>query len=157
MTSRDAAEAYLTMLEQHKRLGEELTGRTAAVCALAEAGLPHAAPLARLVEFLDEDLLPHVAWEERTLYPVAVRAGLVGAAGEMIAEHGALSAASARLAGDTGGTGGTGSTSGTGGAAAARQAREILALFTEHADKEDGILLRALLGHAGEADAVGSG
>jgi uncharacterized protein (DUF2249 family) len=90
--------------------------------------------VADLIAYLAEEVLPHAAAEEKTIYPAAARAGLVGTVEEMIAEHVTLASASSRLA------------AGTDGPAAAGQAREIAALFTAHAAKENDVLLPALLG-----------
>jgi hypothetical protein len=127
------AAAYLAMLAEHQRLGTELAGRAAAVCGMVLAGLPHEAALVGLVACLNEDLLPRAMAEEESLYPAAVRAGLIGAVAELTAEHGALSAAAARLADATG-------------RSAASRAREIVAMFTAHAGNEDRVLREALFG-----------
>ncbi len=134
MTTITATQAYEAMLEHHKRLGEELAGRTDAVSSAVAAGRPYGAAVADLIAYLAEEVLPHAAAEEKTIYPAAARAGLTGTVEEMIAEHVTLASASTRLAEVTDGT------------AAAGQAREIAALFTAHAAKENDVLLPALLG-----------
>jgi uncharacterized protein (DUF2249 family)/iron-sulfur cluster repair protein YtfE (RIC family) len=134
MTTITATEAYEAMLEHHKRLGEELAGRAGAVTGAVAAQRPYGAAVAGLIAYLAEEVLPHAAAEEKTIYPAAARAGLAGTVEEMIAEHVTLASASARLAALTDGT------------AAAGQAQEIAALFTAHAAKENDVLLPALLG-----------
>ncbi len=134
MTTITATEAYVAMLEHHKRLGEELAGRADAVAGAAAAERPSGAAVAGLIAYLAEEVLPHAAAEVETFYPAAARAGLAGTVEEMIAEHVILASASARLA------------AATDGPAAARQAQEIAALFTAHAAKENDVLLPALLG-----------
>ena len=133
MTTITATEAYEAMLEHHKRLGEGLAGRADAVFGAVAAERPYGAAVAGLVAYLAEEVLPHAAAEEKTIYPAAARAGLAGIVGEMIAEHVTLSALGARVATLTDST------------AAAEQAQQIAGLFTAHAAKENDVLLPALL------------
>ncbi|HEU5419351.1 MAG TPA: DUF2249 domain-containing protein [Streptosporangiaceae bacterium] len=133
MTTITATEAYEAMLEHHKRLAEQLAGRADAVSGAAAAGRPHGAAVAGLIAYLAEEILPHAAAEETTIYPAAAQAGLADVVGEMTAEHRTLTAAGERLAALTDG------------AAAADQAQQIAALFAAHAAKENDLLLPALL------------
>jgi uncharacterized protein (DUF2249 family)/iron-sulfur cluster repair protein YtfE (RIC family) len=133
MTTITATQAYEAMLEHHKRLGEELVRHADAVSGAVAAQRPCGAAVAGLIAYLAEEVLPHAAAEEETIYPAAVRAGLAGTVEEMIAEHVTLASASGRLAAVTGET------------AAATQAQQIAALFTAHAAKENDVLLPALL------------
>ena len=133
-----ATQAYEVMLEHHKRLGEELAGRADAVSSAVAAGRPYGAAVASLIAYLAEEVLPHAAAEEKTIYPAAARTGLAGAVAEMIAEHVTLSSSSARLAAVTDGTAAAGQAHG--------QAQKIAALFIAHAAKENDVLLPALLG-----------
>jgi uncharacterized protein (DUF2249 family)/iron-sulfur cluster repair protein YtfE (RIC family) len=134
MTTITAIDAYEAMLEHHKRLGEGLAGRAGAVSGAVAAGRPYGAAVADLVAYLAEEVLPHAAGEEQTIYPAAaVHADLAGMVGEMIAEHVTLSALGARFA------------TLTDGPAAAGQAQQIAGLFTAHAAKENDVLLPALL------------
>ena len=134
MTTITATQAYEAMLEHHKRLGEELAGRADAVSAAVAAGRPYGAAVAGLVSYLAEEVLPHAAGEEQTIYPAAAaHADMAAMVGEMIAEHVTLSALGARVATLTDGT------------AAAGQAQQIAGLFTAHAAKENDVLLPALL------------
>ena len=74
MTTITATEAYEAMLEHHKRLGEELAGRADAVSGAVAAGRPYGAAVAGLIAYLAEEVLPHAAAEEKTIYPAAARA-----------------------------------------------------------------------------------
>ncbi|HEX9042760.1 MAG TPA: hemerythrin domain-containing protein [Trebonia sp.] len=133
MTTITAAEAYEAMLEHHKRLGEELSGRADAVSGEVAAGRPHGTAVAGLIAYLAEEVLPHAAAEEKTIYPAAARAGLADTVVEMTAEHVTLSALGAQLAALTDGK------------AAAARAQQIAGLFTAHAARENDVLLPALL------------
>jgi uncharacterized protein (DUF2249 family) len=133
MSTITATEAYEAMLEHHKRLGEELASCADAVSGAVAAGRPYGPAVAGLVAYLAEEVLPHAAAEEKTIYPAAVRAGLAGTVGEMAAEHVTLLALGAEIA--TLADGGT----------VAGQARRIAGLFIAHAAKENDVLLPALL------------
>jgi uncharacterized protein (DUF2249 family) len=133
MSTITATEAYEAMLEHHKTLGEELAGRANAVSREVAARRPYGAAVADLVAYLAEEVLPHAAAEEKTIYPAAARAGLAGIVEEMIAEHVTLSALGAQIA------------TLPDGEAAAGQAQQIAGLFTAHAAKENDVLLPALL------------
>jgi uncharacterized protein (DUF2249 family) len=133
MPTITATEAYEAMLEHHKRLGEELAGRADAVSREVVAGRPYGAAVAGLVAYLAQEVLPHAAAEEKTIYPAAARAGQAGAVGEMIAEHLTLSALGAQI------------TALTDSEAAAGQAQRIAGLFAAHAARENDVLLPALL------------
>ena len=128
-----ASEAYEAILEHHERLGEELAARAGAVSGAVADGQPYGAAVAGLVTYLAEEVLPHAAAEEKTIYPAATRAGLAGTVEEMLVEHVTLSALGARVA------------SLTDGKAAAEQAQQVARLFTAHAAKENNLLLPALL------------
>jgi iron-sulfur cluster repair protein YtfE (RIC family) len=133
MATITATEAYQAMLEHHKKLGEELVGRADAVSREVAARRPYGAAVASLVAYLAEEVLPHAAAEEKTIYPAAARARLASTVEEMTAEHVTLSALGAQI------------TALTDGEAAAGQARQIAGLFTAHAAKENDVLLPALL------------
>src|SRR5215469_10098321 len=134
MPTITAVDAYEAMQEHHKLLSEELAGRADAVSRAVAGGRPYGAPVADLVAYLAEKVLPHAAGEERVIYPAAAaHADMATMLGEMIAEHVTLSALGARVATVTDGT------------AAAEQAQQIAGLFTAHAAKENDVLLPALL------------
>jgi len=92
MSTITATEAYEAMLEHHKRLGEELAGRADAVSREVAARRPYGVAVAGLIAYLAEEVLPHAAAEEKTIYPAAARAGQATTVEEMIAEHVTLSA-----------------------------------------------------------------
>lgn len=128
-------EAFQSMVAHHRRLEEGLTARAAAVVAAAEGdGASYRQPVATLVAFMAEEVLPHARAEERTIYQVAAtHPGRYGLVREMVAEHRALAAAVERLA------------TVTDGPAAARQARQLATSFVAHVTKENDALLPPLL------------
>jgi len=133
-------EAYEAMCTHHQVLSEQLSTRVAAVSEAVTAGRPHQAAVAGVIAFLADEVLPHAAAEEETIYPAAAEhAELIGTVNEMVTEHTTLSAAAEALAGLADGT------------RAAEQARQIAELFTAHAARENDVLLRALLA-AGDVD-----
>ena len=130
-----ATEAYEAMLAHHARLGEELASRADSVSAAVTAGRPYGAAVAGLIAYLAEEVLPHAAAEEKSVYPAAAaHADMAGMVGEMVAEHIMLSALSARLAAVTEPV------------SAAGQAQQAATLFAAHVAKENDVLLPALLG-----------
>ncbi|MCL2584174.1 MAG: DUF2249 domain-containing protein [Streptosporangiales bacterium] len=134
MTAVTEAEAYEAMVEHHTRLGEELAGHADAVSREVAAERPYGARVAGLIAYLAEEILPHAAAEEKTVYPAAAEhAGMESVVSEMNAEHVALSALGTRLAAVIDG------------AAAAALAQQIAGLFTAHAARENDVLLPALL------------
>ena len=128
-------DAYEAMRAHHRLLRERLTARAAAISEAVTAGRPHQAAVASMIAYLAEEVLPHAAAEEATIYPAAAaaQADLNGTVNEMAAEHDTLSAAAGALAGLTDG------------AMAAERARQIGELFAAHAAREDDVLLPALL------------
>lgn len=138
-----ATEAYEAIRAHHRVLEEELTERADAVSIAVAAGRSYEVPVAAFIAYLAEEVLPHAAAEEKTLYPVAVaHTDLGGMVGEMIAEHVFLSAAASRLAVLTDG------------AAAAEHVQQIAGHFAAHAAKENDVLLPALLAD-GSVDLAG--
>jgi uncharacterized protein (DUF2249 family)/hemerythrin-like domain-containing protein len=129
-------EAYTAMRTHHQLLSDQLGTLADAVSQAAVAGWPQETAVADMITYLAEQVLPHAAAEEDTIYPaVAARHDdLAGTVSEMLAEHETLSAAAEALAGQA--DGGT----------AAGQAREIAELFAAHAARENDVLLPALLG-----------
>jgi iron-sulfur cluster repair protein YtfE (RIC family) len=119
--------AYQAILDHHTELARELDSRVTDV--VTQAVDPGEARRA-LLGFLHDELLPHAAAEERTLYPAAARdpsmAPLVQA---MTDEHKALAGRVSRLDTVTDPT---------------VLAAEIRALFEVHVHKEDHYLLPAL-------------
>jgi iron-sulfur cluster repair protein YtfE (RIC family) len=118
----------------HQALREGLTERADAVSISAAAGRAHEPAVAGFIAYMSEEVLPHAAAEEATIYPaVAAHTGLSDLVGEMITEHAFLSLSASRLA------------TLTDRAAAAGQARQIAERFAAHAAKENDVLLPALL------------
>lgn len=128
-------EAFQSMLAHHRTLQEGVTGRAAAVVvAAAGDGDAYRLPMAKLIAFLAEDVLPHAWAEERTIYrAVGAHSGQDSLVHEMVAEHRAFVARATRLATTTDGP------------AAAREARELAASFAAHVAKENDALLPPLL------------
>lgn len=119
--------AYQSILDHHAALARELSTRVDDVVTQAtDPGLARRA----LVDFLNDELLPHAAAEEQTLYPAAARdpamAQLVRA---MIDEHRSLMDRVTRLDDATDPT---------------VLAVEIRALFEVHVHKENNYVLPAL-------------
>jgi len=126
--------AYEAIRAHHRALGDGLTERASAVFRAAVDGRPHGPAVADFIAYVGEELLPHAAAEEKTIYPAVVAHTHLGSlVGEMITEHAALSMSAARL------------TALTDGVAAAEQAHEIAELFASHAAKENDVLLPALI------------
>jgi len=133
MTTTGTA-AYEAIRAHHRALGDGLTERANAVFRAAVDGRPHEPAVADFVAYVGEEILPHAAAEEKTIYPAVVaRTHLGNLIGEMITEHASLSMSAARLA------------TLTDGVAAAEQAQEIAELFGSHAAKENDVLLPALI------------
>ncbi|MHB1595484.1 MAG: DUF2249 domain-containing protein [Streptosporangiaceae bacterium] len=128
------AQAYQAMLAHHQALEEGLTARSGAVTGAAEAGQPHGTAVADLIVYLAEQVLPHAAAEEATIYrAAAAHPDLTEMIGGMIAEHVILASGTARLAAAASGT------------AAASESRQIAGLFAAHVAKENETLLPVLL------------
>ncbi|MHB1433287.1 MAG: DUF2249 domain-containing protein [Streptosporangiaceae bacterium] len=128
------AEAYEAMLAHHQALEEGLTARAEAVTGAVAAGQPPGTAVADLIAYLAEEVLPHAAAEEATIYrAAAAQQGLTEMIGGMLAEHVTLTASATRLA------------AAADGAAAASESQQIAGLFAAHAAKENEALLPALL------------
>jgi uncharacterized protein (DUF2249 family) len=134
VSSSGAEEAYEAMRSHHWVLSEQLSARAAAVSEAVTAGRPHEAAVVDVITYLAEEVLPHAAAEEGTIYPAAAaHDGLAGTVNEILAEHHTLSQAAEALAGLSDGP------------TAAEQARQVAKLFAAHADRENDALLPALL------------
>jgi uncharacterized protein (DUF2249 family) len=133
MTTTGAG-AYEAIRAHHRALGDGLAERAEAVSAAAAAGRPYEPAVADFIAYAGEEVLPHAAAEEKTIYPALVaRTDLGDLVGEMITEHAFLSLSASRLA------------TLTDGAAAAELAQQVAELFAAHAAKENDVLLPALL------------
>ena len=65
------AEAYAAMLAHHQALDEGLRERAGAVLAAVTSARPYEVAVADLITYLAEEVLPHAAAEEKTIYPAA--------------------------------------------------------------------------------------
>src|SRR5665213_1852460 len=127
-------EAFDAMLQHHRALDEHVGVRIAALVGAVESGIAYEPAVAALVAFLAEEVLPHAVAEEHTIYRVAgARADLAGTVKVMVGEHRLLTSAVESLA------------SAATAPAALEQGSEIGALFTAHVNKENELLLPALV------------
>jgi uncharacterized protein (DUF2249 family)/iron-sulfur cluster repair protein YtfE (RIC family) len=130
--------AFSSMLEHHSQLRAELDERVVAVRTALISGAPFAAALTALTGFLKGSIVPHALAEEAALYPTAAderRAEFLVDA--MVLEHRELERRIRALAGITSGP------------EALAAAEGIAAVFAVHVDKENQLLLPALL-HASD-------
>ncbi|MGH9104503.1 MAG: DUF2249 domain-containing protein [Acidimicrobiales bacterium] len=131
MTENDAFQA---MLAHHRSLGEAVAGRVVGLRAAVEGGNAYGAELAAAVSYLAEEVLPHAAAEERSVYQAARDLGPDAA--EMVAgmvdEHRFLALLVERLAAAKTGTEALG------------QAETISSSFAGHVRKENELLLPPL-------------
>ena len=127
-------EALEAMMQHHRTLVEGVDSRIAAIAVAVGRGTPYGATVGALVTYLAEEVLPHAVAEESSIYRAArSRADLANTVNEMIAEHRVLASAVESLA-DAPTT-----------SAALIQARQIGTFFTAHVEKENELLLPALL------------
>lgn len=129
-----ADEAALSaMLDHHAQLRAELDSRVAALRDAVVGGAPYDAARNALVGFIDEQLLPHAAAEEGSLYPAAADDDRVELfVDSMVLEHRELQRrAQAVRASDTP-------------ARVLSSAEAIAAVFAVHVEKENDLLLPAL-------------
>jgi uncharacterized protein (DUF2249 family) len=127
-------EARDTMLHHHHVLNENVRIRVDALAEAVDKGIAYEPAVAALVAFLAEEVLPHAVAEEHTIYRVAgARADLAGTVKVMVGEHRLLTSAVESLA------------SAATAPAALEQGSEIGALFTAHVNKENELLLPALV------------
>lgn len=132
MTARDAA-ARDTILHHHAELVTGVHTRVSRLSGAVAAAAPHLPAWADLVAFLADEILPHAAAEEDTLYPAAVDAGLTGEVEAMVSEHRQLERAIEALARTTHP------------GEAALGAQQIEASFTAHVRAENELVLPVLL------------
>ncbi len=133
MTTMTDAQAAAAIRAHHEQLAGELRDRVAAVEATVREGQPHAAAQARLLAHLDDELLPHAAAEEATLYAAAETGLLAMLVRAMKDEH-------VDIVGRVGALrGATEPIEVAGGSAA------LLALFESHLHKENELLVPALV------------
>ena len=133
MSDEQGAEAIRT---HHTQLQADLRSRVTALADSVRRGEWHGEAQRSLLEYLDAELLPHAAAEEKALYPAGdsgITALLVRA---MRAEHRNLITHVSELR------------EATDAVTVATTAAAILALFESHLTKENDLLLPALLADA---------
>lgn len=139
MATMTKIEAFEAMLAHHAHLGAQVEGRVQALhgavdVAFSSEGSGHELAVAGLVAFLGDEVLPHAAAEEQTVYAAAAgEDDLATTVEEMIGEHRRLVALVEELA------------AAETGFEAAGKGEEIAGLFRAHVTKENEILLPPLL------------
>lgn len=130
------------IIHHHAALRRGLERRVGALCEAGD-GAPAGQALAELRDYLDSEILPHAAAEERTLYPAAAAQARGGElVRTLIAEHGDLAGLISRLQ------------PGPDGAQAAIVGEWIATLFAGHVAKENDLLLPALTGSGADLAAL---
>lgn len=134
MTNAQAADAIRA---HHSEMATTLRKRVAALGAAVQAREGHAEPQKAVLDYLEHELLPHAAAEEKTLYPAAdsgVAALLVRSMRDehlnLIAQVDAFREASDAIQ-------------------AVALSGAILALFDSHLHKENDLLIPALVADPG--------
>lgn len=133
MPAPTPVEAAAAIRAHHQQLAEGVVGRVASLRAAAREGVAFLAPRDLLVEYLDREILPHAAAEERTLYPAADSGPAALLVDAMRAEHRDLVGRVGELR------------SAPDAVAALSEASAIAALFLSHIGKENDRLIPALL------------
>lgn len=87
MPSLPPLEAAAAIRGHHAELEAGLRERVSALLTAARDGSPHLAARDRVVAYLDGEIVPHAAAEERTLYPAASRGPAALLVEAMLAEH----------------------------------------------------------------------
>ena len=127
-------DAFEAMLLHHRTLVEEVDSRIAVIAESVGRGTPDGPAVGALIAYLAEEVLPHALAEEHSIYRVAAaRADLADTVNAMIAEHRVLASAIESLA------------SAPTASAALNQATQIGTFFATHVNKENEVLLPALL------------
>jgi iron-sulfur cluster repair protein YtfE (RIC family) len=127
------AESAGAIREHHAELQDALRERVAGLRKAVQAGQSYEPAQRAVLAFLDTELLPHAAAEERSIYPAGDR-GLTALLVEaMLEEHRNLIAHVMRLRGSVEAID------------ALADARVIQALFESHLSKENDLLLPALV------------
>jgi iron-sulfur cluster repair protein YtfE (RIC family) len=130
LTDEQAAEAIAA---HHVELSGEIRRRAEILAAAVRAGEPFEDARIDVLDYLDRELLPHAAAEERALYPAADRAATALLVRAMLDEHRRIVATVDRLR------------AATDGISAANAVSAVLALFESHLDKENDYLIPALV------------
>lgn len=127
------AESAGAIREHHAELRDALRERVAALRHAVQAGRPHEPAQRAVLTFLDTELLPHAAAEERSIYPAGDRGLPAMLVQAMLTEHKNLIAHVAGLRDSAEAIEAVGSAS------------AIQALFESHLSKENDLLLPALI------------
>ena len=127
------AESVGAIREHHAELEHALRERVAALRHAVRAGQSHEPAQRAVLAFLDTELLPHAAAEERSIYPAGDRGLTALLVQAMLEEHRNLIAHVASLRESVEAIDAVGN------------ARAIQALFESHLSKENNLLLPALL------------
>jgi iron-sulfur cluster repair protein YtfE (RIC family) len=127
------AEAAVAIREHHAELQDALRERVVALRDAVQAGQAHGPAQRAVLAFLDTELLPHAAAEERSIYPAGDRGLTTMLVQAMLEEHRNLIAHVAGLRGSAEAMEAVGSAS------------AIQALFESHLSKENDLLLPALV------------
>ena len=130
------AESAGAIREHHAELQNALRERVAALRHAVQPGQSHEPAQRAVLAFLDTELLPHAAAEERSIYPAGDRGLTALLVQAMLEEHRNLIAhvASLRESAEA--------------IDAVANARVIQALFESHLSKENDLLLPALVADA---------
>ncbi|MGH3216915.1 MAG: hemerythrin domain-containing protein [Trebonia sp.] len=143
ITYEGATEEVRRIVHHHAVLRRGVERRAGTVCDAAASGVPHGRQLALLREYLNAEVLPHVAAEERTLNrAAAAQAGSGELVRELTAEHDALAYLAGRLQPSADAT------------EAASIAEWIATLFAGHVAKVNDRLLPALTGSGADLTAL---
>ena len=127
------AESVGAIREHHAELEHALRERVAALRHAVQAGQSHEPAQRAVLAFLDTELLPHAAAEERSIYPAGDRGLTALLVQAMLEEHRNLIAHVASLRGSVEAIDSVAS------------ALVIQALFESHLSKENDLLLPALV------------
>jgi hypothetical protein len=130
LSDQQAADAIAA---HHVELSGEIRRRVEILESAARAGEAYEDAQAAVLDYLDRELLPHAAAEERALYPAGDRAATAVLVHAMLDEHRRIVATVdiLRKAAD--------------GVTAATSASAVLALFESHLAKENDYLVPALV------------
>ncbi|HET7831158.1 MAG TPA: hemerythrin domain-containing protein [Candidatus Limnocylindrales bacterium] len=133
MSSQRDQQAADAIAAHHVELSTEIRRRVQALESAVREGAQHADATRAVLDYLDGELLPHAAAEERALYPAGDRGPTALLVRAMLDEHRRIVAA----VGDLRGAGD--------GVTAATAAAAVLALFEAHLAKENDYLVPALV------------
>ena len=128
-------EAFEAIQSHHRQLGAGVTQRVDALVDAVAGARGYEVARAQLVSYLVDEILPHAAAEELTIYPEAAkRADLTATVVTMVAEHRELAGLVESIAGASNGED------------AARFARTLAERFAAHVATENEVLLPPLVG-----------